>query len=215
MKIGEERKNKMKKEETLEKRGKGKKDKKENFLQKVWYFLWDSNSIWSWIIDIILMFLLVKFVIFPGMGLILATPLPFVIIESTSMEHEGSLDSWFSLHGAWYLENNITKADTEKWPWSSGLYKGDIIVVQGLKDYSYKEGDVIIFHIHQQTTPIIHRIIKIETLEQGTIYSTKGDHNDGQLPYELEIQEEQILGKAVVQIPKVGWVKLFFVELLR
>jgi len=184
-----------------------------NIFREIWDFLWNSNSIWSWIIDIILVFLLVKFVIFPLCALALATPLPFVIIESQSMEHEGTIDQWFALHGSWYTERNITLEEIEKWPWSSGLYKGDIIIVKGAKDYS--KGDVIIFYVAGQKTPIIHRVINVNTDGTEIIFSTKGDRNDGQLPYEPEIHKEQIVGKAIAQIPRVGWIKLFFVELFR
>ena len=189
---------------------------KKMWLKKVWDFMWNSNSIWSWIVDIVLMFLIVKFVLLPLCGLILATSTPLMIIESGSMTHEGNLDSWFSVHGQWYLDNNITKAEIEKWPWHNGLYKGDIMIIKGLKNYDYKKGDVIVFRVQNQGTPIIHRLIDIKTDENNeTIFMTKGDHNDGQLPYELNIKKEQLHGKAVVQIPKLGWVKLFFVELFR
>lgn len=189
-------------------------------FKTVWNFLWKSNSILSWIVDIVLIFLIVKFVIFPVMGPILSTSLPFVIIESKSMEHEGNFDLWFSLHGKWYLENNITAQEIKDyWPWQSGLNKGDIIIVKGSRNKDYKKGDVIIFNVKEQKTPIIHRIVKIEEKEiNGTIekiFSTKGDHNDGQLPYEFEIKPEQIIGKAWLKIPWLGWVKLVFVELFR
>ncbi|MCL6500528.1 MAG: signal peptidase I [Candidatus Pacearchaeota archaeon] len=184
-------------------------------LKKIWDFLWNSNSIWSWIVDLILIFLIVKFILFPFFGLILCTPLPFVIIESNSMTHEGTFDSWFSLHGQWYLNNEISKAQVREWPWNDGLDKGDIIVVQGLKDYSYKEGDVVIFKIPGQSTPIIHRIVKKYNKNNQTLFSTKGDHNDDQWPYEMEVKEEQILGKAAVRIRWLGWLKLFFVEIFR
>jgi len=140
-----------------------------------------------------------------------------VIIESKSMEHEGNLDSWFALHGAWYLEHNITKQEIKDyWPWKNGLDKGDVIIIRGLKKGDYKKGDVIVFKIPSQKTPIIHRIVSVNNANEGeTIFSTKGDHNDGQLPYEQEIHKEQIVGKAIAQIPKIGWVKLFFVELFR
>ncbi len=183
-------------------------------LKKIWDFLWHSNSVWSWIVDLILVFLIVKFIIFPFFGLILCTPLPFVIIESHSMEHEGNFDSWYSLHNLWYLENNISKEQIEEWPWNNGMDKGDIIVVRGLKNKNYDLGDVIIFQVSNQNTPIIHRIIDIRE-EDKRIFSTKGDHNDAQWEYELSMEEEQILGKAIIKIPKLGWVKLFFVELFR
>ncbi|UZE94037.1 MAG: signal peptidase I [Candidatus Pacearchaeota archaeon] len=182
-------------------------------LKKTWDFLWHSNSIWSWIVDLILVFLIVKFIIFPLFGLILCTPLPFVIIESHSMEHEGNFDSWFSLHGQWYLDNDITKEQVREWSWNKGLDKGDIIVVKG--EESYELGNVIIFKIQEQATPIIHRIVEVKSEDSEIVFETKGDHNDGQWPYEENIGEEQILGKAAVRIPKLGWVKLFFVELFR
>jgi len=90
--------------------------KKENVKsvgRKIWNFLLDSNSIWIWLVDLVLIFLIVKFIVFPLFGLFLGASLPFVIIESNSMEHEGSFDSWFELHGSWYLDNldNITKVN--------------------------------------------------------------------------------------------------------
>lgn len=182
-------------------------------LKKVWKFLWESDSILSLIVDLILIFLIVKFIIFPFLSLLLA-PLPFVIIESGSMHHEGSFDQWYSLHGSWYAANNISLEEIKTWPWLNGLDKGDLIIVRRLKDYSYKKGDVIIFKTEQQKTPTIHRIVKIE--KNGSLFfSTKGDYNDGQLPYEISIKKEQIIGKAIARIPKVGWIKLFFVELLK
>jgi hypothetical protein len=205
--------------------------------KKIWDFLWKSNSVWSWIADFILVFLLVKFIIFPVFGLVFGTSLPFVIIESGSLEHKivsydsaippgicGSffneskdISSDFNLYwqycGSWYEEHNITRAEFEQWRWQRGMNKGDIIIVKGLKNRDYKKGDIIIFRrIEQQyKTPIIHRVIDVK----DGIFSTKGDHNGGQLDYEKEISQEQVVGRAIARIPKLGWVKLFFVELFR
>lgn len=184
---------------------------KQTTLGKIWHFLWKSDSIWSWIIDLILIFLIVKFIIFPVFGLIFATPIPFVIIESNSMIHEGEFDDWFSLYGLWYLENNITKEQIEEWSWRNGLDKGDIIIVRGLKNYDYKIGEIIIFKVEGQKMPIIHRVI----FSNETTFSTKGDHNNAQWPYEETIRQEQILGKAIGRIPKIGWIKLFFVGIFK
>lgn len=181
--------------------------------KKIWNFLWKGDSIWSWIVDIILIFLIVKFIIFPFFSLVFGTSLPFVIIESTSMQHEGSFNSWFSLHGQWYLDNNISKNDIREWPWYEGLDKGDVIIVKSKDDY--KKGDVIIFKVKKQKVPIIHRIIDKRNSSLGYIFSTKGDHNDGQLSYEHHIEKNQIIGKAVGRIPKIGWLKLFFVNIFK
>ncbi|UCD20710.1 MAG: signal peptidase I [archaeon] len=176
----------------------------------IWNFLWKSNSLLSWIIDIILIFLIIKFIIFPGAGLILGTSMPFVIVESGSMHHEGSFDNWFELHGQWYLDNNITKNEIkEYWPYTNGMNKGDIITVKGSKEY--KKGQVIVFKAQGKSTPVIHRIIYVGEEDGETFYATKGDHNDGQLIQELKVEKDQIIGKAIGKIPALGWIKLIFV----
>lgn len=187
-----------------------KKEEKSTF-KKIWAFLWDSNSVWSWIIDFILIFLLVKFVVFPLFSLMLASSLPFVIIESGSMEHQGNFDSWFSLHGQWYLDNNISKETISSWKWNGGLDKGDIMIIQGNHQNTYEKGDVIVFNVPGQGTPTIHRIINMAE----EYYVTKGDHNDGQLPYEHKVMKNQVVGKAIFRIPKLGWFKLFLYELFK
>jgi signal peptidase I len=187
-------------------------------LKKLWDFLWKSNSIWSWIIDLILIFIIVKFIFFPVMGLILATPLPFVIVESNSMHHDGNFDEWYSEFGLWYENNEITKEEILKWPYDNGLDKGDIIVVLGKNPSEYEVGDIIIFKTEVQTIPIIHRLVDIEQDENEFLFSTKGDNNQAQLIYfgfnvEKDINQENIFGKAAFRIPYLGWAKLFFVEL--
>ncbi len=54
---------------------------------KVWHFIWEDNSIWSWIVNIILAFVLIKFIVYPGLGFVLGTNFPIVAVVSSSMEH--------------------------------------------------------------------------------------------------------------------------------
>jgi signal peptidase I len=188
-------------------------------LKKTWDFLWKSNSVWSWLIDLILVFLIVKFIFFPLFSLILFTPLPFVIIESDSMHHSGNFNEWYNRFGGWYENNDITKQEILEWPYKNGLDKGDIIIVLGKEPQEYEVGEVIIFKTKFQNTPIIHRVVEIEQGEEF-IFSTKGDNNQGQLIYfgfniEKEIKQENVLGKAAFKIPYLGWIKLAFVELFR
>lgn len=213
--------------------------RKESKGRKLWNFLWKSDSVWSWIVDFILIFLLVKFVIFPMFGLVFGTSLPFVIIESGSMEHKiisydssppnicgsygssGDISSDFERYwlfcGSWYENKNITENEFLDWHFIKGMNKGDIIIVKGLENYDYKEGDIIIFRRPepQYKTPIIHRVIAVNEINGTKVFSTKGDHNGGQLEYEQEISEDQVIGKAVGRIPKLGWVKLFFTQLFQ
>jgi hypothetical protein len=53
----------------------------------------------------------------------------------------------------------------------------------------------------------------------GYHFYTKGDHNKqaikSSLLDETDIHESQLLGKAVLRIPYLGYVKIWFVELLQ
>ena len=175
--------------------------KERGLFKTIWQFLWESDSIWSWVVDFILAFVLIKFVFFPALGLIFASPLPMVIVESNSMIHQGDFDEWWNSYGEWYAQNGITKEQFKEWSFENGMNKGDIIVVQG--ESSYEKGDIIIFNVAVQKTPIIHRVVST-----GDFYSTKGDNNLDQLSFEKTIQKNQVLGKAIGKIPYLGWIKL-------
>ena len=58
------------------------------FLKKTWHFIWDDDSIWSWIINVILAFVIIKFLVYPGLGFIMQTSYPIVAVVSGSMEHK-------------------------------------------------------------------------------------------------------------------------------
>jgi len=175
-------------------------------LKQIWHFLWESNSIWSWIVDFVLAFVFIKFIFFPLLSLIFSSALPMVIVESKSMIHQGDFDAWWSKFGRWYEQNGITETQFKQWSFQNGINKGDIIVVQGADNYNI--GDIIIFKVSIQSTPIIHRVV---TIDNG-IYSTKGDNNQYQLPYEKSTAKDQIFGKAIAKIPWLGWIKLIAVN---
>lgn len=190
--------------------------------KKTWNFIWNDDSIWSWIISIILAFIVVKFIFFPLLSLALGTQLPLVVVESSSMHHPGSFvgnaiglqdsfQTWWNNAKEWYLEKNITEAEAENWPFRTGLEKGDIVIVSKAKNPEV--GDIIIFNA-QQAHPIIHRIVDIKTINGNVVYSTKGDNNSGQLFVEQQIPDDAIVGKALFKIPKLGWLKLGITELI-
>lgn len=183
-----------------------KQEKKDNALKQFWKYL--QKDTWdSWIVSMILLIILIKFVIFPGVGLILDTSLPIVIVESCSMYHESNIDTWWDNHGLWYERIGINKSEFEDYSFKNGLNKGDIIIVKGSKEY--EKGDIIIFNAGTQH-PLIHRIV----LTDPEI-STKGDHNAGQLIYDKNIEPNEIIGKSVIKIPFIGWIKLIFFEPFR
>jgi len=87
--------------------------------------------------------------------------------------------------------------------------KGDILIIQGVSKDELKIGDVVVFSVPGQPIPVVHRIIKINS---DTTFQTKGDANNGQLPFEKSVEYEQIYGKQVFTIPYLGWVKIGLIE---
>lgn len=57
-------------------------------LKKTWNFIWNDDSLLSWVVNIVLAFLLIKFIIYPGIGFLLGTSHPIVAVVSGSMEHK-------------------------------------------------------------------------------------------------------------------------------
>jgi len=188
--------------------------------KRIWYFIWEDNSIWSWLVNIILAFVLIKFIIYPGLGLILHTSHPIVAVVSESMEHDSHFDDWWRKAEKWYIDININKDNFEKFPLKNGFNKGDIMVLRGKKAENIKVGDVVVFWSSKKD-PIIHRIVK-KWENDGTYYfQTKGDNyktNPTSIKTasldETKVGEEQIVGNAVLRIPLLGYIKILFVELL-
>jgi signal peptidase I len=64
-------------------------DQEPNKIKKFWKWLWESPLFsWATIVLLILIFLIIKFIFLPGLGLIFhASSLPLAIVESSSMDH--------------------------------------------------------------------------------------------------------------------------------
>ncbi len=195
------------------------KNKFKKFLNDFWYIVWKDESLKGWIISIIFIFVVIKFIFFPLMSLATGTNLPLAIVESCSMYHKGNLfseyDSWWTRHDSKYSEFQLDKEQFKNFIFKNGFSKGDILFIVKAKPEKLKVGNVIIFEGGRQN-PIIHRIINMEKENEKYIFSTLGDNNNGQLSVEKEINSEQLIGKAVFRItPWFGWAKLIFYEPLR
>lgn len=178
-----------------------------NFLKDLWWFIWEDDSIWSWILNLILAFILVKFIIYPGLGLLLGTSFPVVAVVSGSMEHDGNFDAFWEQQQNIYAGYGITKEEFKNFKFKNGFNKGDLIVLYSARDV--KVGDVIVFK-GDASAPLIHRIIKINS----GAYNTKGDHNLGSRPDEVNITKDKVYGKAVLRLPYLGWFKIGFAYVL-
>ncbi len=179
--------------------------------KRIWNFIWHDNSIWSWLVNVVIAFVLVKFVIYPLAGLLLGTSHPVVAVVSGSMEHNMNFNDWWSSNSEWYEDNNISREQFENFKFKNGFNKGDIIVLRRAKDI--KIGDVIVYNANR-AEPIIHRVVR-KSENSEVIFQTKGDNNKGMLDFENDIKNDEIIGKAVVKIPYLGWVKVGFTNMLR
>ena len=179
-------------------------------LKNVYHFIFHDDSALSWIVNIVLAFVLVKFVIYPGLALLLGSSLPLVAVISGSMEHEGlDFDAWWDVNGAWYEEQGISKEIFLEYRFKNGFNKGDVMVLVGADEVT--QGDVLVYSSGTHHYRIIHRVTYINEEEHS--YIIKGDNNDGADPF--AVSEEQVLGKALYRIPKIGWIKILFTELLQ
>ncbi|MEM3405388.1 MAG: signal peptidase I [Candidatus Pacearchaeota archaeon] len=186
---------------------------------------WNDDSLKSWLIFLFIIlpltFLFIKFIFFPLINLISGCDKTLVVIESGSMHHDNLIGNLFYMQYAfdnywekaknWYLQNNITKEKFKEFPFRTGMEIGDIIVLT--KRGKIKVGDVIVFEANQKR-PIIHRVISIKEENGKIIYSTKGDANPSQLPFEEKIEEEQIVGKAIIKIPLIGYPRVFAAKII-
>ena len=207
-------------------------------LKKTWHFIWEDDSMLSWIVNILLAFILIKFIVYPGLGFILSTDFPIVAVVSGSMEHKVAPDAsgtlklcdktyeekesinfntYWETCGSWYeAETVITKDDFQQFPFRNGFNEGDIMILKGKQPENINIGDVIVFKSNRPD-PIIHRVVKIWE-DNGYHYQTKGDHNERVIKTlrldESDIHENQVLGNALFRIPYLGWVKIAFVKLI-
>ena len=187
--------------------------KPKTLLGKIWNFLWNDDSLASWVVNIVLAFILIKFVIYPGIGLVFGTSFPVVAVVSESMEHNIGFDEWWMKEGSYYKDISITKQEFSSFPFKNGFNKGDIMILVGKDPGKLRIGEVIVFQ-SGKPYPIIHRVIGVHEDH----FETKGDNNPTQIK-DLQLDEsnvryEYMLGKAVVRIPFLGYVKIWAVSFL-
>ena len=200
------------------------------FTKKMWTFFWKDDSVWSWIANIIVAFLVIRFLLYPVLGIVLGTSYPIVAVVSESMEHglhndrlcgtqifdfPESFESYWQVCGSWYESNGVSKAEFMNFPFQNGFDKGDVIVLW--RPTNLEVGDVLVFAA-SKPQPIIHRVVKVYEEDNQIYYQTKGDHNadsDSRYIQETKISQERIFGKGIIRIPYLGWLKILFVDAVK
>ena len=190
-------------------------------LKKLWWFIWHDNSIWSWIVNVILAFLIVKFLVYPGLGLLLGTTHPVVAVISNSMNHNGvDFDDWWDKNKEIYEQKDIAKEKFLKFKFVNGFDKGDLVVLSGIKCSKVDKGDILVYNI-AGNQPIIHRIVDMN-LGNDYYFQTKGDNVNRVQFFEEKIKQSQVIGferykkcsVGVFRVPWLGWIKILFTNLI-
>lgn len=175
-------------------------------LKEFWNWLWNSDSIWSYVIFLVLVFIVIKFVFLPGLGLIFGTSLPLAIVESSSMDHRAlqyctaydsggqcaaeSID--YEICGSKFTKSSSFNLD-EYWDVCGKWYEQNTNITKSdFQAFSFKngfrKGDIMV--IFKKKTINIGDIIVFEGGSRHPIIhraislsplQTKGDHNSGQL----------------------------------
>lgn len=186
------------------------------WFKRVWHFIWHDDSVASWLVNLVLAFVLVKWVIYPGLGLLFGTSFPIVAVVSGSMEHEGlDFDAWWERYGQWYDGHAISKEQFSSFPFRNGFQMGDIMILRGMEPQAIQVGDVLVYESSRHPNPIIHRVVEITEKDGEYAFLMKGDHNNGPDQEMVTAQHLRRTGKAVMRLPYLGWVKIWFVRLLR
>lgn len=81
---------------------------------------------------------------------------------------------------------------------------GDMVVAKAVDPTTLEVGNIITFMENGKTT-VTHRIVEIN--DDGT-FTTAGDANDGTID-QTPVKPEEIIGKVVLSIPKLGDVAMF------
>ena len=134
-------------------------------LKKFWFYVWNDDSITSYILSLLFAFVIIKFIFFPTLGFILNNDFPIVAIVSGSMEHKIvdhricdkyivdlsskslSYDSWWGFCGDFYKnsEFNLDKQKFKNFEYSNGLNIGDVMILYGKNPKNIEVGEVIVF----------------------------------------------------------------------
>ncbi len=200
--------------------------------RKAWRFFWHDESAWSFLANVIVAFLIIRFIFYPLLGLVLGTSFPIVAVVSESMEHglhekklcgeyftkfRESFDNYWEVCGNWYEDMGITSQKFASFPFRDGFDKGDVILLWRAHRDNVEVGDILVFQ-GDKPQPIIHRVVKVWQEDEKFYYQTKGDHNSGSIQGtfgETKIGEERVYGKGILRIPYFGWVKILFVNAVK
>ena len=199
-----------------------------DYIKRFWDFIWNDDSLLSYIANFAVALVFIKFLLFPTLGFLLNNDYPVVAIVSGSMEHKivetrgyyvlcdkafpdssfkgrVDTDSWWKYCGDYYQTNyNLTLDKFKEYPYKNGLNIGDVMVLYGEEPVDIELGEVLVFvpndkKFFEEKGPVIHRVVDKWQDEEGKYhFRTKGDHN----PVSIDEFEEDISEEQVIAVAK-------------
>lgn len=179
-------------------------------LKEFWHWLWNSESIWSYAVFILLVYAGIKFLFLPFLGLAFGgVELPLAIVESESMDHSylkycvsadtagNSCEKWsadYLLCGQYSQTKNSTRF-ADFWEGCGKWYEKEVgITKEQFQNFSFKngfgKGDILILTGYRE--PRLGDVVLfnpkslaprpvIHRIVSLSPLQTKGDHNQEQL----------------------------------
>ena len=83
---------------------------------------------------------------------------------------------------------------------------GDLVIIERVDPSKIRKGDIIEYRVGRMS--IVHRVVEIK--KEGFV--TKGDAN--RYPDPDPVHPDQIRGKVIFTVPKIGWIPLILKELI-
>lgn len=183
-------------------------------LKNHWLYklAFEDDSFMGWVVHLLVAFLIIKYAVYPVLGVLLGTQFPIVAVVSCSMDHGSGFDDWWAspafggTQAEVYAKYNITKEQFLDFPMKRGFWKGDLMILNSAKKSDI--GDIIVFFSPYNAEPIIHRVIS----ETENSFITKGDGNSAPDAVLDKASKQQVVGKALLRIPFAGWLKVGLIK---
>jgi signal peptidase len=89
---------------------------------------------------------------------------------------------------------------------------GDVVLIAPVKTDTIQVGEIIEYRNIKEGINVVHRVIAIEGDLQNPSFIFKGDANNA--ADANPVSPQQIMGKEILIIPKIGWVSIALKNLL-
>lgn len=194
----------------MARKGKGRRRAVKKFVVRIF-----GHKIVRGALEFVLTFAVLYFGISGALMLAFRTDSYWRGVASNSMMHD--VENWEQHYNN---DKYYAGYDISKFPIRGGFERGDLLVIQGVSSPAdVSIGDVIVVDRGPDVTPLVHRVVAMWEENGDTRFMLKGDRNsephesyyEGNkiVPGDYPIYPQQILGKVIFVIPKLGYISLW------